>query len=318
VHGARKLRRHKFDAVFCYGLSPIYVAELALSLGRRHGAPTALWLQDLWPGSLAAAGFRPAGLVTRFLEAWVGRIYRACDLVLCSSPGFVPEVERSGKSAATIAYQPNPSEMSVLKTPPAALPACGGFEVVFAGNLGRAISVHTIIDAAERLAAERDIHFRLVGHGSMADWLRAEILRRRLPNITLEQRVPSERMPQIYASASALLLTLADNETMDKSLPSKLSTYLASGRPVIAAANGEAARIVVASGAGVSVPAGDAQALARAVVSLRDMPPVGRERMAMAGRAYARAHFDPDLLADALVARLGTMIVARQQRRTAA
>jgi hypothetical protein len=48
------------------------------------------------------------------------------------------------------------------------------------------------------------------------------------------------------------------------------------------------------------------------------MPHVERERRAMAGRAYARTHFAPDLLAEALVARLGTMIVARQQRRAAA
>lgn len=311
INGAAKLRDRVFDAVFCYGLSPIYAAELALALGRKHKAPTALWLQDLWPGSLAAAGFRPIQVATRVLEAWAARIYRRSDLVLCSSQGFLPEVERVAGRSTSCTYHPNPAEMSVFNAPIFSLGSEERFEVVFAGNIGRAISAQTILHAAERLAGERDIHFRLVGDGSMAAWLRAEIACRNLKNITLENRVSAEQMPQIYNRASALLLTLADDATMDKSLPSKLSTYLASGRPVIAAANGETARIVEESGGGICVPAGDAASLAREVVRLRDMPQLERQRMALAGRFFAQTHFDPELLAKSLIERLGMMIAQR-------
>jgi glycosyltransferase involved in cell wall biosynthesis len=107
-------------------------------------------------------------------------------------------------------------------------------------------------------------------------------------------------MPGILAQASALLVSLARSPIMSQTVPSKIQAYLAAGRPIIASLDGEGARVIAESGAGIACAAEDAKALADAVRTLRDADPVTLQRMGYAGRTYYRQHFDPDLLAGRL------------------
>jgi len=307
--GPWRLRGQQFDAILCYGVSPILVALAGIWLRRWFKTPLVLWVQDLWPGSLTAANIRTSSIVERIIGKGVGWIYRASDAVLIASPGFASDIELRAGKPMTCIYHPNPAEQAVFDaaadlSQPDVIP----FEIVFAGNLGRALSLATILDAAQNLAQDQAIRFRLVGEGSMSNWLREEVSRRGLSNVIIEGKRDAKAMPAIYQRASALLLTLPKNSTMELSLPSKTPTYLASGRPIIVAADGETARIVSEAGAGICVPAEDSQALARAIRQLRDMPAETRRQMGAAGRAYAHANFAPDLLADRLVGHLQAAI----------
>ena len=104
-------------------------------------------------------------------------------------------------------------------------------------------------------------------------------------------------MPGILAQASALLVTLARDPILARTVPSKVQAYLAASRPIIASLDGEGARVVDEAGAGVVCPAEDAEALAAAVLRLRAMSPDDRLRMAQQGRAYYERNFDPVVLA---------------------
>ena len=99
----------------------------------------------------------------------------------------------------------------------------------------------------------------LVGSGRRAEWLREQVQQRNLHSVRLPGRFPVEAMPGIFAQSSALLVTLARNPIMSLTIPSKLQAYLAAGRPVIGALDGEGARVVVESGAGLACPAEDAR-----------------------------------------------------------
>jgi glycosyltransferase involved in cell wall biosynthesis len=185
---------------------------------------------------------------------------------------------------------------------------------VFAGNLGTAQSVETIVAAAERLAGNPRIRFVLVGSGSRLDWIREEIARRGLANIDLPGRFPPEAMPAILEGAAVLLVTLAREEIFRLTLPSKVQAYLAAGKPILAAVDGEGARIVAESGAGLAVPAEDAAALADAIVRMAALPAADLEEMGRSGRAYYDAHFAPDLLARRLLELLREAVEARQSK----
>ena len=121
-------------------------------------------------------------------------------------------------------------------------------------------------------------------------------------------------MPGLFAQADALLVTLARNPALGLVVPSKVQSYLAAGRPVIAALDGEGARIVQDAGAGLACKAEDAAALAAAVRRLHAMPATERAALGAAGRRYHDAHFSPNQLTPALIAHLQDAIQAHAAR----
>jgi colanic acid biosynthesis glycosyl transferase WcaI len=172
-----------------------------------------------------------------------------------------------------------------------------GFRVVFAGNLGAAQSLETIVEAAVLLRERRDIHWVILGDGRRRSWLAEEVRARDLSaTVHLLGARPASAMPRYLALGDALLATLRREPIFELTVPTKLQSYLACGRPVLAALDGEGARIVAAAGAGLTCAAQDAEALAAAVVRLHDMPAAEREAMGARGRAYYESHFDRALL----------------------
>lgn len=307
------LRGRAFDVVFVYGTSPIFQGFAGLMLRRLKRAPVVLWVQDLWPHVLVATGYLRNARILALVERAVSALYRRVDLILAQSEAFVGAI-RPLAGKVPIAYFPNPGEPPPSDHAPAVnLPA--GFNVVFAGNLGRAQALGTIVEAATLLSDEPEVRITLFGSGAMEDWIREHVDQRKLGNLVLAGRVPPEAMPGIYRQASALLLTLANNEELSKTVPSKLQSYLSAGVPIIAAAAGEPARVVRDSGGGIVCEPEDAMALAAAIRRLRDTPRERIEAIGRSGRAYYDAHFEPCRLASRLLEQLRALVREHDARR---
>ncbi|WP_342051790.1 MULTISPECIES: glycosyltransferase family 4 protein [unclassified Cupriavidus] len=312
LFGAWQLRRKRFDVIFVYAVSPILQAIPAIVLRSTCRAALVTWVQDLWPQSLEVTGFVRNKTALSMVEHVVRWIYRKNDLLLTQSEAFVPTV-RALSGGTEVVYHPNPGERAMGRTPagPAALVLDPGFNVVFAGNLGTVQALETVLDAAEQLRRDSAIRFTLVGDGSRLKWLEDEIARRNLHNVSLPGRYAPDDMPQILAQADALLVSLVRSPIMEQTVPSKVQAYLAAGRPVIASMDGEGARVVQESGAGVACPAEDAAALAAAIHALKSASPDARQAMGDAGRAYYARHFEPAALANQLVARFRAAVRQR-------
>lgn len=314
------LRHRTFDAVFVYAPSPLLQALPALWLARLKRAPIALWVQDLWPESLSATGFVRNQRALALVALVVRFIYRRTDRVLVPSEAFRAPIQALTSGSADIRYYPNAWVEEPSTDPPVGVEAlakeiASGFSVVFAGNLGAAQSLDTILDAAERLLKEgSDVRFFLIGSGSLSAWLSEEIQRRGLRNVQVPGRLPQSAMPLLYAAASALLVSLRDEPIFAYTIPSKLQGYLAAGRPIIASLNGEGARVVDAAGAGVSCAAGSAPALAKAARSLAEMDGGALDKMGDNARRYALAHFSLDRLTDDLVEQLQELVATHQYK----
>lgn len=302
VFGPWLLRGQRFDAILVYAPSPILQAIPAIWLAWLKGAKLVTWVQDLWPESLSAAGFVRNPKILSAVSAVVRWIYRKNDLLLVQSQAFVEPVVRMAGHTPVV-YHPNPGELAFSTAQaeqPSPLQLEPGFNVVFAGNLGTVQALDTVLAAAQLLRDEQGVRFVLVGSGSRGEWLRQEIRRLGLDNVSMAGRFPPSDMPSILVQASALLVSLVRDPIMSQTVPSKVQAYLAAGRPIVASLDGEGARVVAEAGAGVACPAGDAQALADAVRQLRDALPEERQRMAQCGRAYYEQHFEPKLLAKKL------------------
>lgn len=310
------LRKQHFDVVFVYAPSPIIQAVPAVWLAFLKRAKLVTWVQDLWPQSLEATGFVRNRRVLDLVAVLVRWIYLHCDLLLVQSQAFIAPV-RAIAGNTPVHYHPNPGELAFgqMQAEALSLPALvlePGFNVVFAGNLGTVQALGTVLDAAELLLPHADVRIVLVGSGSRSEWLRHEVVRRKLRNVQLAGRFATEAMPGILAQASALLVSLVRSPIMSQTVPSKMQAYLAAGKPIIASLDGEGARVLEASGAGISCPAEDAAALAEAVLRLRAIPSDELQRMGEVGQIYYQQHFDPAVLATKLMQHFSQVLAGRK------
>jgi glycosyltransferase involved in cell wall biosynthesis len=310
--------RGPFDAIFVFEPSPITIGIPAAVLRAIKSAPVLLWVQDLWPESLQATGAVKSKVVLGWVERLVRWIYRRCDRILVQSEAFTPRVAALDGDPARIRYFPNwaealyrPAEVPADAPERPALPK--GFRVMFAGNIGAAQSFETILAAAERLREHGDIQWVVLGDGHQRAWVAREIARRGLEAaVRLLGQHPMEKMPTYFALADVLLVTLRNDPVFALTIPSKIQSYMACGRPIVASLDGEGARVVESAGCGLTCAAGDAEGLARAVLAASRMTRAAREQMGARGRAYFLEHFERERLLGQLERMIAEVIGARR------
>lgn len=309
VFGPFLLRNRKYDVVFVYGLSPILLAIPAVFIAWLKRKKLIVWVQDLWPQSLSATGYIKSTFFLRCVEFVVRWIYRHTDLLLVQSRAFEGAVSELAPNKPVI-YYPNSvdssfSSVSNFNNEQPVIEALEtGFPVIFAGNVGAAQAVECIVEAASILQEMPQIRFVIFGNGSKWVWIKDQIARRGLTNMHLAGRFPIEAMPGYLQKAEVLLVSLSDEPIFSLTVPNKIQAYMASGRPIVASLNGEGARLVVESGAGISSPAEDPVALAKAILSLYQMTSEQRRQIGENGRIYYRNHFDHEILVDQLIGHL--------------
>lgn len=306
--GPLKLRGRKFDCVFVYAVSPIMAAIPAIVIGRLKRAPVFVWVLDLWPETLRAVGVLRNPQLLSVVGWMVSWIYNRTDYLLLQSHGFFENVKRYCTrkiNPERLVYFPSWAEddfsssdhaTDLLAVDPAV------FTIVFAGNLGEAQDFPAILEAAALLNGKAAVRWVIVGDGRMSEWLSIQVRERGLANVHLLGRHPLEAMPGLFAVADALLVSLKTNDVFEKTIPGKVQAYLASGRPLLGMINGEAARVIRESGAGLACNSSDAQGLAEIVSALAEMPRDVRQQMGESGRRYYLEHYSKPKLMERLEA----------------
>jgi len=310
------LCREKIDILFVCQQSPVTVGLPALVLKRLKRRPILLWILDLWPESFAATSTIRSHKVLEAVEKVAHFIYRGADRILVVSLGFVPSLCARGIERERIDYFPNwvePEYGTVqihnLHTEGPRLP--GGFQIMFAGNIGVAQDFETILAAAEKLKTHPDINFVVIGDGRRFEWLKDEVQRRSLHgHMHLLGRHEPGEMSSFFAQADAMLVTLKKDSVFSMTVPGKIQSYMACGRPIVAALDGEGARVIKESGAGLVSPAEDSEGLANIILAMYRMPRLDREAMGRQGREYCESNFKRDALIDRLESWIQEMITS--------
>jgi glycosyltransferase involved in cell wall biosynthesis len=298
------LKFRKFDVIFVYAPSPIFQSLPASFYGFLKKTPVLLYVQDLWPESIEATGYISNKYLLSAIKILVKFTYASVDLILTQSKSFEGQISLLVKNKP-IYYCPNSVSDKFynrshlkIKLPPV---LHSGFNIIFTGNVGHAQSMETILNAAIQLIDYKDIKIIIVGKGSKLEWLRNEILRIKVTNVYLLGSFKEDLMPCFMHKASALLVTLSNKPIFSFTVPNKIQAYLASGKPIIAALNGEGAEVIRLSQAGFAVPAEDAAALSEAIIRLYKMPIKHRHQMGLRGRKYFKRHYDHKVLMEKLV-----------------
>jgi colanic acid biosynthesis glycosyl transferase WcaI len=314
------LCRDRFDLVFVCQLSPFTVGVPGMVFRALKQAPMMFWVQDLWPESLRASGVVRSPWIIRPIEKLVRFTYERCDRILVVSEGFVPRIEAMGADTGRVRYWPQWAEalykpVEVEEDVPERSQMPDGFKVVFAGNVGAAQSFETIVAAAEKLKDYPEIHWVVLGDGRKKRWVEEQVRK-----LGLEDRVrllgnrPMGSMPRYFALADAMLVTLKKDLIFSLTVPGKVQSYLACGRPVVASLDGEGARVIEEARAGLTAPAEDADALAKAVLKLYEMSSEERGVLGRRSRFYFEEHFERENLLDRLEGWVEELVGEKAQR----
>jgi colanic acid biosynthesis glycosyl transferase WcaI len=292
----------KCDLIYC-SCPPPTVAFAAYLLGKIKRVPYAIKLTDLASDAALATGIMKPGLGIRMARAFEVFTYRRALAVICLCRGFIDRLKERGVKENTLLLIPDWGDTENIRP-------CDNdstfrrdnqldpetFLVLHTGNMGKKQHLINIVDCAELTKDEQDLSWVLVGQGEERTRLEWEISSRNLANIRMLPLQPNESLCRMYSGADLLLLNQAA-AIEDAVIPSKLLTYMAAGRPIVAAVSqkSEAARQILLAKCGVVVPPENATALADAVLTLRRNPAL-RQELGANGRAYAEAHFTKALV----------------------
>ena len=220
------------------------------------------------------------------------RIYKQADKILITSSMFQKYLNDELKiSNKRISYLPQYAEE--LFDPKRCLKKPDEYtDLMFAGNIGKVQNVEIILKVADKLRNKK-VRFHIVGDGSDFDRLKKIKEKLNLDNVTFYGRQPLEEMPSYYSMADAMIVTLEDDPTLSLTLPGKVQTYMAAGKPIIGSINGETASVIKAAECGYCSSAENENELTEIIlkfISYKD-----KEHFSLSARKYYEDNFRKEL-----------------------
>lgn len=303
LHVPRLLTK-KYDKIFIYQLSPVMMAWAGIVVGRLKRIETTMYVLDLWPENL----FSVLDVKRPFWRRVATRVshwhYKKVDkLVVLSEKMKQRLVEITGIAEDKIIVLPQACEKIYEKDvhdTKLAQRFKGGFNILFTGNISPAQSFETIIDAARQLKNDglQNINWIIVGDGMSRQWLEDEVKQAGLADIFyFEGFKPVEDIPKYTGFADVLVACLVKSDLLEATIPAKVMSYFAAGRPTVLAMDGEVRDLVNKTiKCGFAGPTEDAKILAVNIKKIYDMPAKDRQAMGARGRAYHLKYFERNII----------------------
>ena len=282
------------DVIYAYH-PPLTVGITASLLKLLRRIPVVYDIQDMWPDTLRATGMLNSAKALGVVDSVCRWVYRRVDHIAVLSPGFERLLVQRGVPATKVEVIYNWADEAALNIPsgqlPAAFPGSDRFRILFAGNMGKAQALGIVLDAAELLQARaQHVCFVLLGGGVEVERLKAQAALRRLHNVVFLPAVPMAEVGTYLQAADALLVHLRQDPLFKITIPSKTQAYMAVGKPLLMAVDGDAADLVRRSGGGVVAESEDAEAMAVAAQGLASRSPEALAAMGQQAQLYYREH----------------------------
>lgn len=299
--------RKKYDVTLTFASSPITQMFPAILDKKINKSRAYLWVQDLWPESVTAAGKLRSKFALNILTKMVEYIYAASDKILVQSEAFISSIKKRGGQDGQIEYIPNWAEdifISEKKYVPEKYKKIfpKGFNIVFAGNIGESQDFESILQAAFETKQLKEINWIILGDGRKRNWVENRISELGLEDtVHLLGRYPVEEMPYFFSLADIMLLSLKDEDIFSLTIPSKVQSYMASGKPILAMINGIGNDIIIKSNSGFTANAGDFKRLAQNAIHAFELPTEILIKKGINGKNYYIKEFSKHKTIDRLL-----------------
>ena len=263
------------DVIYAYH-PPLTVGITASLLRLLRRMPVVYDIQDMWPDTLRATGMlnnpRALNLVAKVCQ-WV---YRQVDHIVVLSPGFKRLLMERGVPAGKLDVIYNWADEASLTAPqghlPAEFPGTDRFRILFAGNMGKAQALDAVLDAANLLQERKSrVSFVMLGGGVEVSRLKQRAAQLKLDNVVFLPPVPMAEVGTMLNAADALLVHLRKDPLFEITIPSKTQAYMAVGKPLLMAVDGDAAALMQQSGGGLIAESQNPTSIAQAAESMAAM-----------------------------------------------
>ena len=286
-----------YDAVFCFNTSPVLMCWPAIRYAKKYHIPFTNYVLDIWPENLYSVLNVKNKALRAIAQGVSDALYKKADrLIAMSEPLQQRLCQRTGMPPQKIAVIPQYCEdFYAVPQLDAALQAQfgGRFNLVFTGTFTPAQSLETVITAVQdaRSRGADMLHLLLVGDGMSRAALEAKVKELHAEDaVTFYGSVPATDIPKFTALADALIVCLSDSPDLGLTVPAKVASYMAAGKPVLASMDG-AGNAAVAAAGGLSSPACDAAALADNLLALTRMDAAQRAAIGQSAKEYYLAHY---------------------------
>lgn len=290
----------KADIVFSYETSPMTQVKVGCGYAKKHKVPHFLYVQDLWPENVETVTGIHNRLIIGPIDRMVDKIYKQVDKIFVTSPSFVDAVvnRKNPVDPQKVFYWPQYAEefyRPIENKGYEGIPDDNSFKIAFTGNIGTAQGLD-ILPQTAKLMKDDNVRFVIVGDGRYQVEFEKHIDECGVRDkFILLPRVQSTLVPDILSACDAGFISFNKTPLWEMTIPAKLQSYMACGKPIIASASGETKRIIEESQCGICTEIGNAQALADGIKKIMTMD---RVQMSCNARKYFESHFDKKKLMD--------------------
>ena len=282
------------DVIYAYH-PPLTVGITASLIRLFRRIPVVYDIQDMWPDTLRATGMINNPRALNAVESVCQWVYRRVDHLVVLSPGFKRLLTQRGVPERKVEVIYNWADEAALAAPqgqlPASFPGPEHFRIVFAGNMGKAQALDSVLDAAVLLQKRSSrVCFVMLGGGVEAERLKQRAAQQQLRNVVFLPPVPMAEVGTLLSAADALLVHLRKDPLFEITIPSKTQAYMAVGKPLLMAVNGDAADLMLQSGGGVLAESESVDGLVAAAESLSELAPDQLHAMGQKAQFYYREH----------------------------
>jgi len=294
----------RYDYVFGFNLGSLTDMLPAVVIRKLYKKPTMFWVQDVWPDSIYAYGFKKTKILSTLLDAFVKFMHHNITAIAISSKGFESKLEPYIKKGLKFNYAPNWADDLDLDMSPVILSKTQKVHFTFAGNIGKVQNLENIIDAFLLLSDEcqKKAQLNIVGDGS--NLVNLKKISNDNPNIIFHGKQKREDMAKFYKASDFLIVSLIDKPIFSVTVPAKTQTYIAAKKPILAIINGDVADIVNDNNLGVCADPSNEDLIKEAFERCIDMPENEKSKFIINNTKLLETTFNKDSIINNLTSQL--------------
>jgi glycosyltransferase involved in cell wall biosynthesis len=294
----------RYDYVFGFNLGSLTDMLPAVVIRKLYKKPTMFWVQDVWPDSVYAYGFKKTKILSTPLDAFVKFMHHNITAIAISSRGFESKLEPYIKKGLKFGYAPNWADDLNMDMDPVALSTTQKVHFTFAGNIGKVQNLENIINAFCSLPDEyqKKSQLNIIGDGS--NLINLKKLSKNNPSIVIHGKQAREDMAKFYKASDFLIVSLIDEPIFSVTIPAKTQTYIAARRPILAIINGDVADIVNDNNLGISVDPSNVALIKESFEKCIDMPENEKSEFTINNTKLLETTFNKDAIINGMTSQL--------------
>ncbi|WP_412767892.1 glycosyltransferase family 4 protein [Enterococcus gallinarum] len=296
--------KENFDMVFIYEVSPMTQALPAVWIAKKLKIPCYIYVMDLWPENFEIITGISSPLVITPLNKMVDYIYKNCNKIFTASESFKKNIQSRGVDPEKVFFWPQYAEefYHTRATKSKKIIVDDKINITFAGNVGMAQGLEILPIIGQRLKKENvNIRFNIVGSGRYLETLINEVTKNALQEyFNFLEPVPPTEISEIFSASDFSFVSLQENEIFSMTIPAKLQSSMACGKPILLSASGESKDIVIKAECGYASDAGDVNHLIENIKKIVKLDKKQIEKLGNNSRNYFENNFEKEKLLDSM------------------